>query len=72
MAADKIMERAWGRPKDYDPTKDVDRPKPVFDPRAYTPAELEQLEVALKLLMEQRTVFAKPEAASSVRGRDLV
>jgi len=36
----------------------------VFDPRAYTSAELEQLEIALKLLMEQRTVAEEPEDGS--------
>ena len=40
----------------YDPKRDGERPKPAFDPRAYTPAEREQLEVALKMLMENRTV----------------
>ena len=56
MAADKIVERAWGRAPDYDPKRDAEKPKPVFDPHAYSPKELEVLEVALKLLMENRQV----------------
>jgi hypothetical protein len=56
MAADKIVDRAWGRPRDYDPKRDAEHPRPTFDPRAYSTAELLQLEVALKLLMENRTV----------------
>ena len=61
VAATALIERAFGKPRDYDPKRDAERPKPVFDPRAYTPAELEQLEIALKLLMEGRQVAA-PEA----------
>jgi hypothetical protein len=30
MAADKVYERAWGRPPDYDPKRDAERPKSVF------------------------------------------
>ena len=56
MAADKVYERAWGRAPDYDPKRDAEKPKPVFDPHAYSPKELEVLEVALKLLMENRQV----------------
>jgi hypothetical protein len=59
MAADKIVERAWGRPRDYDPKRDAEHPRPTFDPRAYSTAELLQLEVALKLLTENRTVAPK-------------
>jgi hypothetical protein len=56
MAAERIVDRAWGRPRDYDPKRDAEHPRPSFDPRAYSTAELLQLEVALKLLMENRTV----------------
>jgi len=64
MAADKVYERAFGKPPDYDLKRDAEKPKPVFDPRAYTPAELEQLEIALKLLMEGRQVAEEPEDGS--------
>jgi hypothetical protein len=64
MAADKIVDRAWGRPRDYDPKRDAEHPRPTFDPRAYSTAELLQLEVALKLLMENRTVVEDAPTAS--------
>jgi hypothetical protein len=64
MAADKIVDRAWGRPRDYDPKRDAEHPRPTFDPRAYSTAELLQLEVALKLLMENRTVVEDVSALS--------
>jgi len=52
-----LVERTMGKAQEYDPAKDPDaKPKLKFDPRLYTPRELEQLEMALKLLMEQRTV----------------
>ncbi len=67
MAADKVYERAWGKAPDYDPKRDAEAPPLRFDPRAYSPEELEQLEVALKLLLEGRTVVEKPEGAVTQR-----
>jgi hypothetical protein len=53
MAADKVFERAWGRPQDYDPTQEqAERPK--FDPSAYSVAELEVILEAMHLLSERR------------------
>ena len=37
MAADKVYERAWGKPKDYNPKDEPDPNKPRFDPRLCTP-----------------------------------
>jgi hypothetical protein len=62
VAIGMLYDRAWGRAPDYDPAKDPDRkPRPVFDPRAYSPDELEQIETVLRLLMEPRTAAADPE-----------
>jgi hypothetical protein len=66
-----LIERTMGKAQQYDPAKDPDaRPKPVFDPRPYTTQELLQLEVALKLLMEDRTVVEEPPPVGAVRTRD--
>ena len=60
-----VLDRAGVRPMDYDPKRDAEKPKVGFDPRAYTPAELEQLEIALKLLMEDRKVVAPEDGSRS-------
>src|SRR5215472_8188557 len=40
-----LVERTMGKAQEYDPAKDPDaKPKLKFDPRLYTPRELEQLE----------------------------
>ena len=48
MAATWVYERAWGKTREYDPSKEkAERPK--FDPSRLTPAQLRQLEAALRL-----------------------
>jgi hypothetical protein len=54
MAATWIYERAWGKPKDYDPA-DEPKPKRRFDPSKYTLQELEQIQAALLLTLEDRS-----------------
>jgi len=54
MAATWIYERAWGKPKDYDPA-DEPKPKRRFDPSKYTLEELEQIQAALLLMREDRS-----------------
>src|SRR5882724_11877601 len=39
-AADKVFERAWGRPKEYDPNAEAPKKVPPFDPSLYTTEEL--------------------------------
>jgi hypothetical protein len=51
-AANWVYEHAWGKPKDYDPTKD--KPQSGFNPADYTPEELNQIEAALRLIMSRR------------------
>jgi hypothetical protein len=71
VAANGLIDRAFGKPKDYDPAKDPEaRPKTKFDPRLYSPEELEQIENVLRLLMEPRAVVERPEGAGPVRTRD--
>jgi hypothetical protein len=49
VAIGMLYDRAWGKPKDYDPDKE--KPAgPRFDPRAYSPEQLDLIETALKLL----------------------
>ena len=46
-----LYERAWGAPKDYDPkTDEAATRKPRFDPSLYSPAQLAQIEAALRMV----------------------
>jgi hypothetical protein len=66
IAALALVERTMGKAEPYDPEKDPDlKPKPAFDPRAYSDEELERIEGVLRLLMEPRTVAAATPSGSS-------
>jgi len=46
-----LYERAWGAPKDYDPkTDEAATRKPVFDPSLFSPEQLRQIEVTLRMV----------------------
>ena len=53
VACNAVLERAWGKPKLYDPA-DEPKPKRRFDPSKYTLKELEQIQAALELKREDR------------------
>jgi hypothetical protein len=67
-AVDKLMERAWGKPKEYDPLTEKDPNKPKFDPRLLSPQQLDIVEYALKLMVQatrapgEATVIEQPAA----------
>jgi hypothetical protein len=66
MAADKVFERAWGRPKEYDPTAEASKRKPAFDPSAYTLGELKQLYAAMELMARKQGLMPEEEAAATI------
>jgi len=55
MAADKVFERAWGKPRDYDPAQEqAPKKAPPFDPKLYTTEELRRMqEVMLMIAVRQ-------------------
>ena len=52
MAAVWVYEHAWGKPKDFDPKSEEAETKQKFDPSAYTPEQLDQIERAFKIMVE--------------------
>ncbi len=52
VAANAVIERAFGKPKEYDPSKERDPNPPRFDPRLLTPEQLDLVEHALKLMVQ--------------------
>ena len=67
MAADKVFERAWGRPKEYDPNAESVKKPPPFDPKLYTLEELKQMQ-AVMLMMARREGLRPPEEDEDVAG----
>jgi hypothetical protein len=51
MAYAWLVERAWGKPKDYDP-KEEGPAKPRFDPRLLSREQLEIVQYALRLMVQ--------------------
>jgi hypothetical protein len=45
-----LYDRAWGKPKEYDPAADKEEIRPHFDPSLYTPEQLAQIEQALRMV----------------------
>lgn len=60
-AAAWVYERAWGKPKEYDPTKEQPE-RPRFDPELLTPAQRNQVEAALRLMVTAMRVSDAPAA----------
>ena len=49
-----VLERAWGKPREYDPDKDKEKEKVKFDPKLYTFEEIEVLYKALTLMASKQ------------------
>ena len=63
MAAREITDRAWGRPRDFDPAAEKPEGK-RFDPRAYTKEELARIEEACLVVVD-------PARVRRARGQDV-
>ena len=53
VAANALTERAWGKPKEYDPAEKAKAKKLVFNPADFSHEELFQIEAALRLIVER-------------------
>jgi hypothetical protein len=51
VAANAVIERAFGKPKDFDPKDLPDANRPRFDPRLLSPEQLDLVEHALRLMV---------------------
>ena len=66
MAADKVFERAWGKPRIFDPAaEETPKKRPVFDPKLYTLEELQQMQ-AVMLMIARREGLMPPEEDEAV------
>jgi hypothetical protein len=70
MAAREISERAWGRPKDFDPAREPSQ-RTAFDPRQYSAQELVLIEQALLLMLRpKRGAPSEPEIIAPIGASD--
>jgi hypothetical protein len=61
MAADKVFERAWGRPKEFDPNAESVKKPPPFDPSLYTTDELRQMQAVMKMIAQRQGLLPPEE-----------
>ena len=53
VASNSILDRAFGKPRDYDPLRDPEAKVPFrFDPSRLSPEELATVEAALRLMLK--------------------
>jgi hypothetical protein len=65
MAADKVFERAWGKPKEYDPNAESIKKPPPFDPSLYTTEELRRMQEVM-MMIARRQGLMPPEEGEAV------
>jgi hypothetical protein len=50
VAIGMLYDRAWGKPKDYDPATEKNEIRPCFDPSLYTPEQVTEIERVLRMV----------------------
>jgi hypothetical protein len=53
VAIGMLYDRAWGKPKEYDPKSEQPEDKGTFNPRDFSPQELIEIERVLRLMKER-------------------
>src|SRR5712671_5688533 len=65
VCADMVMDRAWGRPKEYDPNAEEAKKPPPFDPKLYTTDELRQMQAVMTMIAVRQGLLP-PEEGEAV------
>jgi hypothetical protein len=55
VACNAVLERAFGKPKEFDPTTEEKPKRDRWDPSKYSIEELELIRAALRLMHEDRS-----------------
>src|ERR1700720_824646 len=63
MAADKVFERAWGRPKEYDPNAEAPKKAPPFDPKLYTTDKLRRMQEVMTMIAVRQGLIPPEDEA---------
>jgi hypothetical protein len=62
IAADKVFERVWGKPKEYDPNAEVPKKAPPFDPSLYTTEELRRMQEVMLMIARRQGLMPEEDA----------
>jgi hypothetical protein len=63
VCAGMVMDRAWGRPREYDPNAEEAKKPPPFDPSLYTTDELRQMQKVMKMIAVRQGLIPPDEEA---------
>ena len=62
VCAGMVMDRAWGRPKEYDPNAETPKKAPPFDPKLYTTDELRRMQEVMTMIAVRQGLIPEEDA----------
>jgi hypothetical protein len=65
-----VLERAWGKPREYDPDKEAPKKAPPFDPKLYTTDELKQMQAVMTMIAIRQGLIPGSEEARPAQVSD--
>src|SRR5438309_6248105 len=57
-----VMDRAWGKPRDYDPNAEGPKKPPPFDPKLYTTEELRRMQEVMMMIAVRQGLVPEEDA----------
>ena len=61
VCAGMVMDRAWGKPREYDPDKEAPKKAPPFDPKLYTTEELRRMQEVMMMIAVRQGLVPRDE-----------
>ena len=62
VCAGMVMDRAWGKPREYDPDKEAPKKAPPFDPKLYTTEELRRMQEVMMMIAVRQGLIPEEDA----------
>src|SRR5882757_9827624 len=63
VCAGMVMDRAWGKPREYDPDKEAPKKAPPFDPKLYTTEELRRMQEVMMMIARRQGLVPEEDEA---------
>jgi hypothetical protein len=61
VCAGMVMDRAWGRPREFDPNAEAPKKAPPFDPSLYSVEELKQMQAVMLMIARREGLIPQEE-----------
>jgi hypothetical protein len=61
VCAGMVMDRAWGKPKEYDPNAEAPKQAPPFDPSLYSTEELRRMQEVMLMIAQRQGLMPLEE-----------